>query len=341
MPTTLDQRLFRGLSVYQDVVFEGRTVRRGSRDCPARWERIAPALADCRTLLDIGSNFGWFGLKFCERQSEGVVASVEADLRSAAVQRRVLESHRHERICLLTRTATPRLTQIFEQSGQRFDAVLCLSVLHWIAEHRAFLEGLGRIGSRLILEHPDPREQGAGIERVRHEIGAIGPYLSRCFPDRPIRLLGQTDSHLHPGLAREIWLVDRARASASEGFDGLVVPALLDLGVAWPPRSWWLGQLAHQVPSTRADQKASRLSRLSRVFRSRHTEREVARLLFTPQGIEPERGACADEVLRVMRRRIRRIPEHRLVTAGEWIRRRSRSAARATMHRFTRLVRPV
>src|SRR5262245_58197516 len=122
MPPTLPANLLRGLSVYQDVVLGGITVNKGRRDCGARWQLIAPHLTGRGAVLDVGSNFGWFGLKICQTFPNCVVASLEADLRSAAVQRAVLESHAHNRICLLVRRADSRLAQAFLAAGQRFEA---------------------------------------------------------------------------------------------------------------------------------------------------------------------------------------------------------------------------
>ena len=90
MGVSFEPRWFRGLSVYQDVLLDGEKVLSGARDCPQRWEAIEPHLPAAGSILDVGSNFGWFGLKICQSRPESVVASVEADRRSAWVQRRVL-----------------------------------------------------------------------------------------------------------------------------------------------------------------------------------------------------------------------------------------------------------
>ena len=83
----------------------GPNLLHGHRDCMGRWEALAPHLPQAGTILDVGSNFGWFGLQICRTRPQCVVASVEADLRSAAVQRQVLQSHDATRICLLTARA--------------------------------------------------------------------------------------------------------------------------------------------------------------------------------------------------------------------------------------------
>ena len=68
----------------------------------------------------------------------------------------------------------------FAAAAQRLDAVLLLSVLHWIGDHREFLATLGPITGRFLIEQPDPREDGAGVDRIRREIGPIGDYLRRA-----------------------------------------------------------------------------------------------------------------------------------------------------------------
>lgn len=243
-------RLLRGLSIYQDVVLDGVTVRRGVRDCETRWRAIAPHLPESGTLLDVGANFGWFCLRWCAEGENRVAAALEADLRSAAVQRYALASHAHRRIALLTAKACTSTIERFAAAEQRFDAVLCLSVLHWIPDHRSMLAALGRIADRIFVEHCDPREAGAGVASIRRAIGDIGPYLTALFPERRVERLAQWTAHRSDEFPRELWLVSRPQsppAVASSRPAGLDADALLDLEVAWPPRSWWLRECEKAV----------------------------------------------------------------------------------------------
>jgi SAM-dependent methyltransferase len=237
---TINPELFRNLSVYQDVRIDGRTVLKGERDCDARWNAIAPYLPG-GTLLDIGANFGWFGLRWCETFESGQVVSVEADERSATVQRAVLAANCAERIYLLTAKANAGMAKRWSNAGQRFDAVLLLSILHWIRDHRALLKGLGRIAGRMFIEQPHPSERGAGDEQLRREIGPIGPYLGELFPDRSVVHLASWSSHRESEQPRELWMV--SEPAGWQPTNGIVdrVP-LLDLEPAWPPRSWWQRQ---------------------------------------------------------------------------------------------------
>jgi hypothetical protein len=306
METDFPAELLENLSVYQDLVLAGRTVRQGQRDCPGRWEAIDPHLPRRGTILDVGSNFGWFGLQVCRTRPECVVASLEADLRSAEVQRRVLASNQCSRVCLLTARASARLARQLEQAGQRLDGVLCLSVLHWMADHRQLLATLGRIAGRILIEHPDPREEGAGVEAIRRAMGPIGDYLRAMFPERPVRRLAQWASHREGRYPRELWLVAEPAGWPDLPSPGLDVAALLGARPGWPAQSWWADQFGTLPQSS--------------------TGR--SRLLFTPQGLVGE----ADPRLR---RLLGRVPEDAAFAPG----RRRLLQARQQLGRLLRRLR--
>ncbi len=297
---TFDPALLAGLCVYQDVVVEGRVLYRGQRQMQRRWEAIAPHLPRDGTLLDVGSNFGWFALRWCEHAPQGVAISVEADLRSAAVQRRVLELNAAERVCLLTARAEERMAQRFAAGGCRFDAVLCLSVLHWLSDHEAFLRALGPLSARLFIEQPGVDEHGAGVESLRRAIGPIGPYLRRLFPDRPIEPIARWPSDRDARQERELWLVDTAeRVESTARIDAA---ALLEQDVSWPPRSWWQCQSAAL------------------------SKEPHAAIEFGPTGLttSPSRGCARPSLARA----IRDIPENSVSTTRRRIRRTLRAAWR-------------
>lgn len=311
MTATLSPRLLCGISVYQDVVLDGRTVQPGARDCEERWKLIAPHLADATTLLDVGSNFGWFGLRACRENERLVVASVEADLRSAAVQRHALRSHGHARVCLLTDPAGAPFVERFAAAGQRFDAALCLNVLHWMRDPRCFIARLGAVAGRIIVEHPDPDEEGAGVAAIRRKIGPIGRYLAWLFPDRGIEQLGEVRCHRAEGRGRQVWLVDRPRGwRRSE--EGLDAAALLASGLSWPPRSWWQAELA-----------ATRCGDVPR-GPSRHSSSPP---LLTANGLSTT-GAVHVADFAALQRSASTLPEESLLTQYGHCRRHVRRAAR-------------
>lgn len=245
-------RLLRGLCTYQDIVVDGVALRRGVRDCEGRWRQIEPHLPTCGTLLDVGANFAWFAQRWCEGGAERSAVAIEADLRSAAVARYALAANRQMQVVLCTALAEAAALRPLAGRG-RFDAALCLSILHWIPDHREFLAALGRIADRIFIEQPDPCEEGAGRDDVRREIGPIGPYLAKLFPDRPTHKIAERPSHLDEKRLRELWLVGPPAAeslatSPNTIPSGLDLADLARLDIAWPPQSWWRSQLDRLRP---------------------------------------------------------------------------------------------
>jgi SAM-dependent methyltransferase len=247
MPLTLTPRLLNGISVYQDVLLAGRVAHRGERDCSRRWQLIDSYLPKSGAILDIGSNFGWFGLNIVQSRPQCLVVSAEADMRSARVQHAVLQSHRAntavgltdvERIVLVTRRLTANRMMPWRRSGQQFSAVLCLNVLHWMRDHAALMQSLDAITGRIFVENPDPAEQGAGLERVRREIGPIGEYLSYLFPARAVICLGMLESHRAMAPPRTLWMVDYPPGWMPAAAE-LDIESLLRLNPVWPPPAAW------------------------------------------------------------------------------------------------------
>lgn len=284
---------------YQDWVLEGQTVAAGARDCLGRWELLRPHVPPRACVLDVGSNLGWFGWKITQDDPGAVVASVEANESSATLQRQMLASHQSDRICLLTARADARMAQVFADAQQRFDLVLCLSVLHWLPDHRQFLSVVGNLARRILVEQPDPRESGAGYEQLRQEIGAIGPYLQALFPNRPVRRLAQMPSHRECPYPREIWLVEEAAPESTGPEDSaaaLDVRALLQLSPSWPPRAWWLEQ----------------------ALRSSTDAAPSGPVRLTARGLE------GNPVPASLQRHLARLPQDRLLTPSDWCSRRLR-----------------
>ncbi len=305
-------RLLRGISTYQDVVVAGKTERRGARDCEQRWQAIAPHLPERGVLLDVGANFTWFCLRWCQENADRLAVALEADYRSAAVARHVLASHDHDRIVLCTALANVEAVETLARAGQRFDAALCLSVLHWIPDHRRFLESLGRIVDRLFIEQPNPNEAGSGVTAIREAIGDIGPYLRELFADRPVEQVATWIAHRSAELPRELWMVGPPENSKPPAAPSVAVGAVVQLDAAWPPQSWWKTQLSRIVDDGSFELKLTSAglttSRASGLSPSAQTARSKAEWLST----------------------IARLPENRVST----LRRRLRRAADALRRRW-------
>lgn len=247
---------FRGLSVYQDVLAAGQVVRRGARDAALRWRLIEPHLPQTGVIVDVGSNFGWFAVQIARARPNCLVLSGEADERSARVQRRVLETYASagdptaERVVLLTRRLVPRLIGSLVGQGPPLAAALCLSVLHWMPEHRQFVRTLGQSCRRLFIEQPHPDERGAGDPSICAEMHPLPEYLRRVLPEHKLTLLGHTPCHRQPELTRPLWMVERtgaqvAAASVVGAPEFIPAAAAARCEPCWPPRSMWRRALSN------------------------------------------------------------------------------------------------
>jgi hypothetical protein len=303
----------RGLSLYQPLVVSGQTVARGRRDCEIRWQAIAPHLPASGAILDIGSNFGWFGLRACETSPERLVVSVEADEQSARMQKLVLASHGHQRIVLLTRKAGVAMARKFADHGQRFQAAFCFSVLHWIPDHAEFLRQLGGITDQLFIEHPDPREAGAGNDSIRRAIGPIGEYLRSVLPDKPATQIAELPSHRETPHPRQLWKVGEPANESSEA--SLDVQALLGLSPTWPQRSWWRQEVSRIAVDTTQSESSGGLE-------------------LTTQGLARGRGKTSGGAsLNSYRRRIASVPEDALFSRRDQLARFLRGIGRRLLRR--------
>ncbi len=332
-----DDRLLSGISVYQDVVIAGRVVRRGRRSCQERWQHILPVLPQSGAVFDVGSNFGWFPLACAAARPSLVVASVEADLRSAAVQRAVLESHQADRIALVTRRASPVLMRRWDGQGQRFALSLVLSVLHWMEDHEPFLRALGQISDSLVIEFPSANEPPAGHPGPRQAMADPGDYLARVLPGRSARCLGRVRSHLEQVCLRPLWWVgpsNEPKPWAPDSATGLSVEALLEADLSWPPRHWWRTHWQRLVDRESLAPPGADLAPAQAPRRS---------LWFTPQGLA---WGAAQQRLRATSSnhwptQWDGLPEEQLLLAAKRWQRRARQTAgnawRRCVQRFRRM----
>ncbi len=299
----------RDLSVYQDVVIQGQVVRQGVRSCEDRWQLIEPhCTSTTQTVLDVGSNFGWFGLRLCERLPQCVVASIEADFRSAAVQRSVLASHDHRRICLMTQTVNAARLRNWADSGQRFDVALVLAVLHWMPDHRQVLTELGRLANQLFIELPEPNEVAVGLDHVRQEMGRIDVYLGEQFPGRTVECLGTVDGPSGGAHRRRLWRVGPSQGVVQLHSEGLDAAQLFPWRPSWPPQSWWqrhLADLRHRKPEPSTSN---------------------SELVFSSAGLQIGRQWSPREFDQ-WRDRFKRLPEKHLDNRARLLLRRARRAA--------------
>ncbi len=180
---------------YQDRWTSSGPPAAGYRECANRYAIVRAFCVDRYadrpfTVLDVGANMSYFGLRLTEDFPACRVVALEYDhielrrahLKRSKAQRVLLLNHRLSLVDLDTLAAT-----------WHFDLVLALSVLHHLpGESLTWISGLRRLGDCLIVEaalHDSPRAR-----KRRFEMPSDA------------ELLGTGDSHLEPGKRRPIVL---------------------------------------------------------------------------------------------------------------------------------------
>jgi hypothetical protein len=133
---------------YQPLFREG-VPQVAQRDVLQRWELLEPLLPSRGVMVDVGSNYGWFGLRACLSRPELRVLSVEPDVECARIQSELVVEHGlQDRMEVLTRPVDGFwLGEVVE----RVDLVLMLSVLHWFKDPvRVVSEAAGDVGSGCV-----------------------------------------------------------------------------------------------------------------------------------------------------------------------------------------------
>jgi hypothetical protein len=145
-------------------------------------------------MLDVGSNLGYFGVRAALANSELAVVSLEAQHECAALQAKVLASHRLTRVCLIQGMLNSASVEAWSRRTDWFDLTLMLSIVHWFDDPVAVVGRLSQMSGTMIAEMVDPLDSGAcGQERIR-AIGDPVEWLKRVTR-RNCELIGRCRRH--------------------------------------------------------------------------------------------------------------------------------------------------
>ena len=145
--------------VYQSVYLHGNLVREGVRQND--WERleaIKQYIKPKQTILDIGSNAGFFTIQLAKLFPENVFLSIESNSSYAKLQRELLIQEKLENVILVNSQVTVDWLEQAAIACVYFDVTFLLSVLHHMKNAIQFLEKLSKISKSLLIEMPNPNE---------------------------------------------------------------------------------------------------------------------------------------------------------------------------------------
>lgn len=193
---------------YQDTWVNGQMIEKGERECADRYEIVRNFCSQYRrpfTVLDIGANLCYMGIRLAEDFPECTVVAVECCEWSATLS--LLRANDARRVVLLTKTVS--LDDLRELAKcEHFDLVLSLSVVHrFDGPFEERVRVFQALGDHLILEVPNEPCTG----------GNVDPGY-RLPPST--KIIGHGASHLVEGGKREIALLSSPKITIEKAYLG-------------------------------------------------------------------------------------------------------------------------
>ena len=145
--------------VYQSIYLGGELVREGVRGNDfERLEVIKNYIKPNQTILDIGSNIGFFTINLAKLFPDNIFVSVESQYSYVQLQQELIKLEGVKNIILIHSTMSTEWLVKAAQACTYFDVTLLLSILHHIPDAGNFLTQLGQVSKSLIMELPHPDE---------------------------------------------------------------------------------------------------------------------------------------------------------------------------------------
>lgn len=180
---------------YQDIWVNGKCIQKGKRDCENRYKIVHAfcknSFLDSFTVLDIGANMCYFGLRLIEDFNATVIAFEfdQFEMRNA-----IINKNKTSRLMFLRRKLSIPDLQILAKISH-FDLVLAMSVMHHLpGDHQEWLQILKLLGKNIIIEYALTDSTRSALRK------------NYIIPSNA-KWLGYADSHLNKNINRPIVLL--------------------------------------------------------------------------------------------------------------------------------------
>lgn len=180
----------------------------GDRACAERYElvrAVAEPFSRQLTIWDLGANLGYFGCRLADAMG---AVTVMVDQRASLVDV-VRENAIPTTIAMTHALTTEDLRELAH--SEHADIVLALNVLHHCDDPVAALFEVVRMGESVVIETP-------GRGDVRSANFVESQVLLDAIEALQPELIGQTPSHVTPGVKRPIYLVTRQKPSLERAY---------------------------------------------------------------------------------------------------------------------------
>ncbi|QNJ12216.1 bifunctional 2-polyprenyl-6-hydroxyphenol methylase/3-demethylubiquinol 3-O-methyltransferase UbiG [Synechococcus sp. M16.1] len=182
----LYQRLISSLpEVYQPIILKDKVLASGLRNnCEDRFNAISHLIGDNQTILDIGSNAGYFSIKIANEFKNSLIVSVESSPHYANLQRQLITDSKISNIVLINASMNLNWLDEAYKACVYFDHVLVLSVIHHFDQPRKVLKALSKVCKSIIIEMPHAEEKDVcgkkGIESIDIDfMRQLKPYFKK------------------------------------------------------------------------------------------------------------------------------------------------------------------
>ena len=195
--------------VYNDIWIRGEVVRKGSRLSEERYSAVKSVLSNYKrkfTLLDIGANCGYFGIR-----SAYDFGCVSVMVEAAESCGEVVRANNIPGTMYLHRRLSIKDLKDLREC-EHFDVVLALNIIHHMSDWKAAAEHILDLGDNVIIETPAKDDKGAC--NYNHI-----PHIHSWLSTKPHYELGSFKSHVS-NTRRPMWLFENKRTGLTAPFIG-------------------------------------------------------------------------------------------------------------------------
>lgn len=190
---------------YQDIEVDGQTLVSGWRDCKERWQLIKHHIHPRTTILDIGSHYGYFGIKSAQLHPSNIILSVESSAARHSIQAEAVRLNDLSNVLVLRKHITLADFMELVRTVEMVDTVLALSILHYFEpeEIPQVIWCLSKLAQNVIIEFPDENESEVANKHIVKATN-MERLLNLIFDS--VTLVGKTPSPKDPTAFRKMYL---------------------------------------------------------------------------------------------------------------------------------------
>lgn len=168
---------------YQDIEIKDNKIVSGWRECDNRWELIKPYISDKKLYLDIGSHYGYFGVKIAKKCSDNLVWSIEPCQSRYEIQKEIIKANELKNMVLTTKKIDILELLKLKQSCEAIDMIICLSTLHYFPkdEQLYIIYLFSQISPKLIIEYPSVKEKKCAEKQNIYNDDDFGRIIDRNY----------------------------------------------------------------------------------------------------------------------------------------------------------------